>query len=240
MCEVDCRLACNERESISKFRVIQANLRQQDLPYFTPKEVVVHNTPDDCWVSFLGIVRDLTPLVRQYEGTKEIKPILAYAGKDISHWFDPRTGDIVHRIHPVTGVRVPYAPHGPVPHVLLEAPTTEWMPLHNIPWWFNPAYVVGYVTRAARYVRIMNVLAKTKVVTEVCSEDTLERILERHLMRNSHSESYTWKSEGRVLNMKLTLDQNGIPDPIPRLRAVSLPDDYFIPCLMLYFNDDLT
>uniref|UniRef100_A0A1B6KHP1 Cytochrome b5 domain-containing protein 1 n=1 Tax=Graphocephala atropunctata TaxID=36148 RepID=A0A1B6KHP1_9HEMI len=239
MCEVECRLACNARKSISKFRAVQAGLRCADLPYFTPKEVVIHNTPEDCWVSFLGIVRDLTPLVEQYEGTREIKPILAYAGKDISHWFDPRTGDIVHRIHPVTGVRVPYTPHGPVPDVLLQPPTTEWRPLDHKPWWFDPFYVVGYVTRAARIVRIMNVLAKTEVTIEVCSEDTLERILQRHLVRNSNAQSYTWKYEGRKLNMRLTLGQNGIPDPIPKLRAVSLPDNHFVPCLMLYYNDDL-
>lgn len=97
MCEYDCvadRLHCNERKSIRSFREIQANLQSKPLPYFTKSEVVVHNTPEDCWVSFLGIVRDLTPLVAEYEGEPEIRPILAFAGKDISDWFDPRTGDV--------------------------------------------------------------------------------------------------------------------------------------------------
>ena len=36
--------------------------------YFTPNEVSVHNTIGDIWVSFLGKVRDLTPLVNEYKG----------------------------------------------------------------------------------------------------------------------------------------------------------------------------
>ena len=32
--------------------------------YYTPYEVAQHNTPDDCWVSFLGSVYDLTRLIR--------------------------------------------------------------------------------------------------------------------------------------------------------------------------------
>lgn len=37
--------------------------------YFTPKEVAVHNTADDLWVSFLGKVYNLTPLCERYKGT---------------------------------------------------------------------------------------------------------------------------------------------------------------------------
>ena len=36
--------------------------------YFTPKEVAVHNTVDDLWVSFLGKVYNLTPLCEKYKG----------------------------------------------------------------------------------------------------------------------------------------------------------------------------
>ena len=62
--------------------------------YFTPSEVAAHNTPDDCWVSYLGCVRDLTPLCAEHAGSVLLKPILAHAGKDISHWFDPVTKDV--------------------------------------------------------------------------------------------------------------------------------------------------
>jgi len=36
--------------------------------YFTPKEVELHNTIKDVWVSYLGKVYNLTPLCEQYAG----------------------------------------------------------------------------------------------------------------------------------------------------------------------------
>lgn len=62
--------------------------------YFTPKEVAAHNTADDCWVSYLGCVYDLTPFCTENSGNVLLKPIVAHAGKDISHWFDPVTKDV--------------------------------------------------------------------------------------------------------------------------------------------------
>lgn len=106
-------------------------------PYFTPDEVVVHNTPEDCWVSFLGSVYNLTPLIEENLGKRTIKPILAFAGKDISDWFD-RNGCIKKHVHPVTGVIVPYLPHGPIPDVGPEVPNTRWyLGQHGkfVPWW---------------------------------------------------------------------------------------------------------
>jgi hypothetical protein len=32
--------------------------------FYTPYEVAKHNTADDCWISFLGGVYDLTPLLQ--------------------------------------------------------------------------------------------------------------------------------------------------------------------------------
>ena len=32
--------------------------------YYTPYEVATHNCMEDCWVSFLGGVYDLTPLIK--------------------------------------------------------------------------------------------------------------------------------------------------------------------------------
>nr|CAD7260824.1 unnamed protein product [Timema shepardi] len=283
--------------------------------YYTPAEVVVHNTPNDLWVSFLGRVLDLTSLAQEYDGTQEIKPILAHAGKDISHWFDPRTGEsekcgrymagewrmfgqdlkgfvrsgndfraqlkgsecfgrifrvdsdeecarssgkysyrfhdtnverereikiklfsiktlcklifltqLKHRIHPVTGVRVPYTPHGPIPHVSLEVPNPLWRPV-GVPWWVDPKYVIGFLTEKAR---------------PVCKEDKLSRISERFLPFNSHASSYTFKFETRVLDMNKTLEENGIPDERELFLDLGLEDNFYIPALMIYFNDDLT
>lgn len=82
--------------------------------FYTPNEVSLHNTLKDIWVSYLGKVYDLTPLCEEYAGKKKVKksmlavglrcscflgdlllkPIIASAGKDISHWFDKKTGDV--------------------------------------------------------------------------------------------------------------------------------------------------
>lgn len=64
------------------------------LRYYLPTDVILHNKPDDIWVSFLGKVCDITPLVAEYKRKRVVKPLLAYAGKDISHWFDKRTQDV--------------------------------------------------------------------------------------------------------------------------------------------------
>ena len=36
--------------------------------YFTPNEVSIHNTGRDIWVSFLGKVYNLTPLIQENAG----------------------------------------------------------------------------------------------------------------------------------------------------------------------------
>ena len=59
--------------------------------YYTPNEVSVHNTPKDLWASFLGKVYNLTPLCQQFAGDTLLRPIITAAGKDISHWFHPKT-----------------------------------------------------------------------------------------------------------------------------------------------------
>lgn len=65
-----------------------------ELPYYLPNEILLHNTAEDLWVSALGKVYDLSELVKEFEGKKEIQPLLTYAGKDVSHWFDKRTKDV--------------------------------------------------------------------------------------------------------------------------------------------------
>ena len=40
--------------------------------YYTPAEVSQHNHADDCWVSFLGKVYDLTPLLRAHQGLNHL------------------------------------------------------------------------------------------------------------------------------------------------------------------------
>ncbi|CAH1390111.1 unnamed protein product [Nezara viridula] len=56
--------------------------------YFKRGEVALRNTTEECWVIIRGIVRDVTPVVQKYITKSCVRPVLAEAGKDISHWFD--------------------------------------------------------------------------------------------------------------------------------------------------------
>ena len=62
--------------------------------YYTPGEVALHNVPSDCWVSYLGKVYDLTLLCKEHMGDVLLKPIIANAGRDISHWFNSEDGEV--------------------------------------------------------------------------------------------------------------------------------------------------
>lgn len=97
MCEnnyTNFRLKCNEERQQVPFKDFIRKLKNKALTFFTPSEVVIHNSVNDCWVIILGVVRDLTPLIQEHIESPEIKPIIAFAGKDISDWFDPKTGDV--------------------------------------------------------------------------------------------------------------------------------------------------
>lgn len=61
--------------------------------YYTPNEVSLHNTADDCWVSFFNEVYDLSKLI-QDNYNDECRPLINAAGTDITHWFDPLTREV--------------------------------------------------------------------------------------------------------------------------------------------------
>lgn len=61
--------------------------------YYTPQEVRVHNSANDCWVSMFHEVYDLTNLIQSNYGHL-VDPIIKEAGNDISHWFNHITKDV--------------------------------------------------------------------------------------------------------------------------------------------------
>jgi cytochrome b involved in lipid metabolism len=66
--------------------------------YYTPQEVIHHNTANDCWVSFFNEVYDLTELI-QKNYSPLVDPIIKRAGTDITDWFDKNTRDVIIFIH---------------------------------------------------------------------------------------------------------------------------------------------
>jgi len=60
------------------------------------------------------------------------------------------------------------------------------------------------------------------------------------LQFNNHADSYTWKRLGNVLNMDLTLAENGISDETHDCLQLGIDPEEYIPAIHLYFNDDLT
>lgn len=68
----------------------------------------------------------------------------------------------------------------------------------------------------------------------------MDEILLRYLKWNAHASSYTWKYDGKNLDMNKTLEENSVVDEDEEFYKLSMNDDDFLPALHLYFNDDLT
>ncbi|CAK1581468.1 unnamed protein product [Parnassius mnemosyne] len=241
--------------------------------YYTPAEVAIHNSPNDCWVSLNGKVLDLTSwLEKQLKLCKCTKScsctvkdwycgvdcveycacfkrgymycdakrlamtIIAYAGKDVSHWFKGK--EWVKYIHPIVGSYIPYMRHG---HGFRQpvVPSTRWRPISK-PWWLDESFVVGKLTSKTRPIRITNTLTGSSVTLEVCSEETIYQIMMRYLPHNSHMLSYTWRHQGKGLDYNRTLEENGIVDERDCFNNLALPENIYVPELLLYYNDDLT
>jgi hypothetical protein len=79
-------------------------------------------------------------------------------------------------------------------------------------------------------------------------EETVEEIRERYLEFNWHAGSYTWKVLQKVdgqfcfitLDMTKTLSDNGVQDELDEFEELSIENDFYIPVVHLYYNDDLT
>lgn len=212
--------------------------------YYTPAEVTKHNRADDLWVSMFGKVCDLTSVVAENPGHL-VQPIIDAAGTDISHWFDPVTKEVRTFIDPTTELEVPFCPMGEFLHCPPPMPTADWNSNIGKPWWKDRKLSIGNLTAKTRKVNLYNMLTKQETTIEVCTEETLEEIQRRYLDFNKHSGSYTWKRTddtkvARLLDMRQTLDANGIPDEDGQFDLLALDPDHYIPTIHLYFSDDLT
>ena len=210
-----------------------------ELRYILQSELSQHNTAEDCWVSFLDHVWDLTKLIKENKNNIGILPIIRAAGTDISHWFNPDTKNIRTRIDPITELEVPHIPFEKLLHVTFPEPKSNEVPVKK-PWWKNESQIVGKLAKKSRYIRIVNTLTTKEDVLEVAAEEKLIDILNRFKKINSHADSYTWKFQGRTLTMEKNLEQNGIIDESDKFARLNLDFDMYIPAILIYFNDDLT
>ena len=87
-------------------------------------------------------------------------------------------------------------------HVPPSTPNSDWETSFNKPWWDDyERYGIGRLTESVREIRIINMLTKHDDNLEVCSEETINEILDRYLEINLHAASYTWKRLGKTLDM---------------------------------------
>ncbi|XP_068629631.1 cytochrome b5 domain-containing protein 1 [Battus philenor] len=162
--------------------------------------------------------------------------VLAYAGKDISHWF--KGDDWVMYFHPIVRSNIPFKRHG---HGFREpvVPSTRWRPITK-PWWLDESIVLGKLTARTRPIRITNTLTSSTVTLEVCSEETIYQIMMRYMPHNTHLHSYTWRHLGKTLDYNCSLEQNKVYDERDCFNDLALPENIYVPDLLLYYNDDLT
>ncbi|KAK3930443.1 Cytochrome b5 domain-containing protein 1 [Frankliniella fusca] len=195
---------------------------EENGPRLLSTDVTPHNTLGDVWVTVFGRVLDVSDLADP-GGTLGARTLFAFAGKDISHYFDPDTRDVVTLVHPSSGEEVP-----------VLAPVGEGA------WWRETRRLRGRLTERSRPVRILDTLTGTQTHLQVCSEDTVARVLQRYAPFNSAAaERYSCVSEdaddGVVVGLDpaRTLEENGVADERDLYVVLGLPEDFYVPALQL-------
>jgi hypothetical protein len=151
-------------------------------------------------------------------------------------------------VNPATNRQEPYVPEGRFVHVPVVAPTVKEDELSPaIPWWQNPKYIVGYITKRPRNLVVVNTLTSQSQVVEFSDEETVAQMQDKYAStHNAHCKSYTWKAlyNGNLIALEAekTLTQNGVPDDSEELEALGLDpmDPANLVSILLFFNDDLT
>jgi hypothetical protein len=86
-------------------------------------------------------------------------------------------------------------------------------------------------------------LTKSEDVIPSCVEETIDDLQTRYMEYNKNSKSYTWKvlkgNDVVELDMSKTLDENGIIDESQKYEKLGFDDDFYVPTLHIYYNDDL-
>jgi len=146
--------------------------------YYTMSDVKRHYRSVDMWVVLFDQVLDLTRTVQSNFTSSLCKPLIDYAGKDVSHWFSRKSGEPKTRINPSTGVKEFYFPDGRFLHCPDSEPETRDLELNSevtntgttveVPWWKDQKLVMGNLTQRSRKIRIINMLTHQEDIIEVC------------------------------------------------------------------------
>lgn len=209
--------------------------------YYTQDEIAIHNHVDDCWVSIFDDVYDITALIKANRGALSM-PLLEASGGSISHWFNEKTRDLKTYIDPVRNIEMPYTPQGRFIHVPPAEPEDRSEAVPN-PWWKDSKHIIGKVSKRTLKIKVTNMLSRTDHVIKVCKEESLNDIKNRYFEYNFNSNSYTWKTlvngEYVVLKNDLTLEANGIADEADSYLKLGMDEDFYLPNLLIFYNDDL-
>ena len=80
-------------------------------------------------------------------------------------------------------------------------------------------------------------------IIKICHEETVGQIRNRYMEYNLNSNSYTWKAliNGEFVNLNLdkTLEENDILDETENFIRYGMDEEFAIPNLHIYYNDDL-
>ncbi|GFR97692.1 cytochrome b5 domain-containing protein 1 [Elysia marginata] len=136
-------------------------------------------------------------------------------------------------VDPQTNCIIPYCPKGRFVNIPPPYSDSDCAKDFGRPWWREDAYLVGILSQKTRLVQIINPRTSQDQVIEVCSEEIIEtlstrtvsqyaetrcvcvrslmtEIQDRYMKFNAHAGSYTWKYEGKNLDMGKTLQENDI------------------------------
>ncbi|KAG0565578.1 hypothetical protein KC19_8G201200 [Ceratodon purpureus] len=148
--------------------------------WYTAAEVATHSSATDCWVTISGRVYDVTSLFTSFPAHL-YKPILTNGGKDISHWFEPRTfhRDINNNkhntdnidlkillwYHPTRHMFAYFTPQGIFAGMPPSMPCSDFN-VDDVPWWMDSKFVIGNLSIYTQLIRIKNILTDHVTVIE--------------------------------------------------------------------------
>jgi hypothetical protein len=228
---------------------IKQSFDDSTLPFYSAEDVAEHKLLTDCWVSMFSRVYNLTPAINclppstnpaTYPNHRML-PIISASGTDISHWFDSRTRQPKRHWNPETGLceyDVPFDAEAFL-HLPPIEPLSNWPDRHVKPWWESHEYCIGRLSNHNRQpLNILNVLTSEQQTVYFCREENFEAIIERFLTWNENAENYTWKYLGKEIDVKKSVEENGIyvnRESEEEKRNESMD---FIPTVHIFFNDD--